>query len=82
MLTNESDGLHASASQEPFSPTGVETTPEDIARLLQIGGLVTRQLGLQPGQRAVLVNGRVRHLSAATPIGPHPQFHETACWTL
>lgn len=56
--------------------TGEEATPADIARLLQASRLVTRQLGLQSGQRAVLVNGRVRYPLAAVCGESH---HEIAC---
>ncbi|KAG8216803.1 glycosyltransferase family 24 protein [Butyriboletus roseoflavus] len=58
-LADGSDGHYASGTQQPFSLTGEEATPTDITRLLQTSRLVTRQLGLQPGQRAVLVNGRL-----------------------
>lgn len=81
-LANESDGHPAPALQKFLALTGGETTSEDIIRLLQASRLVTRQLGLEPGQRAVLVNGRVRYLLVAVCVGPHPQPHETACWTL
>ena len=59
--------------------TEEEATPADITRLLQASRLVTRQFGLESGQRAVLVNGRVRYPLAAVWGGPHSQFHETAC---
>ncbi|KAF8137406.1 glycosyltransferase family 24 protein [Boletus edulis] len=36
-----------------------DAAPPDITRLLQANRLVARQLGLRPGQRAVLVNGRL-----------------------
>lgn len=58
-LANGSDGNHAPGTQQPFALTK-EATASDITRLLQANRLVTGQLGLQPGQRAVLVNGRVR----------------------
>lgn len=50
--------------QQVFAPAGGEAALEDIAHRLQASRLVTQQLGLQPGQRAVLVNGRVRHPTA------------------
>lgn len=71
-LANESGGHHAPGTQQPFSLTGEAATPIDIARLLQTSRLVTRQFGLQPGQRAVLVNGRVRQALAAVCAGAHP----------
>jgi UDP-glucose:glycoprotein glucosyltransferase len=57
-LANGSDGNHAPGTQQPFALTK-EATASDITRLLQANRLVTGQLGLQPGQRAVLVNGRL-----------------------
>ncbi|KAF8549596.1 hypothetical protein OG21DRAFT_1515006 [Imleria badia] len=58
-LDNGSYGYHAPGTQQPFTLTGEEATPADIALLLQASRLVARQIGLQPGQRAVLVNGRL-----------------------
>lgn len=60
-LANGSDTHHAPGAQQPFTLTGEEASSASITRLLQASRLVTRQLGLQPGQRAVLINGRVRH---------------------
>lgn len=60
-LANEPDTHHAPGTQEPFALTGEEVASADITRLLQASRLVTRQFGLQPGQRAVLINGRVRY---------------------
>lgn len=82
VLASESDGYRAPASQALFDLTGLENIPEDIAHLVQASRLVIRRLGLEPGQRAVLVNGRVRYLLVTACIELHPQHHETAYWTL
>lgn len=81
-LADESDGHHAPGTQQPFTLTEEKVAPADIIRLLQASRLVARQLGLRPGQRAVLVNGRVCCPLAVVCVGPYPQLHETACWAL
>ncbi|KAF8438182.1 UDP-glucose:Glycoprotein glucosyltransferase-domain-containing protein [Boletus edulis BED1] len=56
-LANGSDGHNAPETQQPLARE--DAAPPDITRLLQANRLVARQLGLRPGQRAVLVNGRL-----------------------
>ncbi|KAF9239780.1 glycosyltransferase family 24 protein [Melanogaster broomeanus] len=54
--------LRSSGTQKAFSDefiAGNQVTDAEIFRVLQTSRLVTRELGLQPGQRAVLVNGRL-----------------------
>ncbi|KAG9313493.1 glycosyltransferase family 24 protein [Chiua virens] len=46
-------------AQQPFTVTGDTDSAADIADLQQASRLIARYLGLQPGQRAILINGRL-----------------------
>ncbi|KAF9225915.1 hypothetical protein BS17DRAFT_777873 [Gyrodon lividus] len=61
-LADELDEQHFSRTQKAFVNefmAGKEVTDAEILRVSQTNRLVTRELGLGPGQRAILLNGRL-----------------------
>jgi UDP-glucose:glycoprotein glucosyltransferase len=61
---------------------GKQLTNAKLFRILQTNRLVARELGLKPGQRCILVNGRVSHLLNLCEALRHLPLRWTARWTL
>ena len=75
LVDEEATGLKSLQDELLLGTVVVDTETSNLLRSMR---LVVRQLGVRPGERAILVNGRVSSLVFFLPVYAHGMLYRSA----